>query len=72
MVETGTKAEIEVISGRGEGARALVEYVHEKISEALALDNEDDMIEFGDSEDVDIVIKEEPQDLIDWGDLDDF
>ncbi|CAE6427164.1 unnamed protein product [Rhizoctonia solani] len=72
MLETGTKAEIEVISGRGEGARALVEYVHGKVSEALALDNGDGMIELSDPEDMDVVIKEEPQDLIDFDGLDDF
>ncbi|KAG8714216.1 endodeoxyribonuclease [Ceratobasidium sp. 423] len=64
MLETGTKAEIEIISGHGEGAHALVEYVHGKILEALALDH-DDMIELNDPEDMDVVVKEEPQDLID-------
>ncbi|KAF8717921.1 Type IIB DNA topoisomerase, partial [Rhizoctonia solani] len=72
MLQTGTKAEIEVISGRGEGALALVEYVCGKILEALALDSEDGMIELSDPEDTDIVIKEEAEDLIDLDDLDDF
>ncbi|KAF8754395.1 DNA topoisomerase IV alpha subunit [Rhizoctonia solani] len=72
MLQTGTKAEIEVISGRGEGALALVKYVCGKILEALALDSEDGMIELSDPEDTDIVIKEEAEDLIDLDDLDDF
>ncbi|KEP54636.1 putative topoisomerase acting in meiosis protein [Rhizoctonia solani 123E] len=69
MLESGTKAEIEIIASHGQGAHALVEYVHGKIVEALGLDQEDDMIELSDMEDSDIVVKEEPEDLID---LDDF
>ncbi|CAE6434409.1 unnamed protein product [Rhizoctonia solani] len=68
MLETGTKAEIEIIAGHGQGAHALVEYVHGKILEALTLDDDDDdMIELSDPEELDI--KQEPEDLID---LDDF
>ncbi|KDN50717.1 hypothetical protein RSAG8_01215, partial [Rhizoctonia solani AG-8 WAC10335] len=70
MLESGTKAEIEIITSHGQGAHALVEYVHGKILEALCLDNEDDdMIELSDPEELDVVVKEEPEDLID---LDDF
>ncbi|KAJ1307298.1 hypothetical protein OPQ81_001408 [Rhizoctonia solani] len=72
MLETGTKAEIEIIAGHGQGARTLVEHVHGKILEALALDNGDDMIELSDPEDMEATIKEEPQDLIDLDGLDDF
>ncbi|CAE6519454.1 unnamed protein product [Rhizoctonia solani] len=72
MLETGTKAEIEIISGHGEGAHALVEYVHCKILEALALNNEDEMIELSDPEDMGVVVKEELQDPIDLDGLDDF
>ncbi|CAE7079835.1 unnamed protein product [Rhizoctonia solani] len=68
MLESGTKAEIEIIASHGQGARALVEYVHGKILEALDLPEDDDMIELSDLDEPDLVIKEEP-DLID---LDDF
>ncbi|CAE6457035.1 unnamed protein product [Rhizoctonia solani] len=72
MLESGTKAEIEIIASHGEGAHALVEYVHGKILEALALDLGDEMIELSDPEDLDIIIKEEAEDLIDLDCLDNF